>query len=258
MTSPDPSRTRNNPGAALVLHGLGSTPESVESLRAAFEAASFETVAPLLPGHGGDPAQLGQYGFDDWVAVTGKELVALGIGRRPVVVAGLSAGATVALELARRFESLAAVVVVNPYLEPPAPEFLELLEGLEQAGVDSVPGIGGDVADPRGREPSAAFLPISCLRSLFSALEPLCAGLGEIRVPVLVATSRVDHVVPNSSSDLLVSRLRGPTVRLWLERSFHVATVDLDASWLAQRAVEFCRHRSWLVGDDPEPGLARQ
>ena len=64
------------------------------------------------------------------------------------------------------------------------------------------------------------------------------AAAGRHRCPVLVITSRQDHVVPPADSD--ASRLvSGPVERLVLERSYHVATVDYDKDLVFEPPLDF-------------------
>jgi carboxylesterase len=64
--------------------------------------------------------------------------------------------------------------------------------------------------------------------------------LGEIRCPVLLFSSPQDHVVDPVSGDVLASSVGGPLDRVFLERSYHVATLDWDAPVIEERAVSFC------------------
>jgi esterase/lipase len=52
-------------------------------------------------------------------------------------------------------------------------------------------------------------------------------------------SSRVDHVVPIESGDRFETSVSGPTERIFLERSFHVATLDWDAPLIEQRVTAF-------------------
>ena len=62
-------------------------------------------------------------------------------------------------------------------------------------------------------------------------------GWRDITQPALVITSRQDHVVNPEDSDVLAEHIAGPVERLWLEKSFHVATLDYDrASSRRQRS----------------------
>ena len=69
----------------------------------------------------------------------------------------------------------------------------------------------------------------------------LAPRLGDIRCPLLVLTSRNDHVVPPSAADFLAGRVSGEVERVVLERSYHVATLDYDRAGIEARAVEFAR-----------------
>jgi carboxylesterase len=55
----------------------------------------------------------------------------------------------------------------------------------------------------------------------------------------LLLSSREDHVVPPSNGDLLADRYGGPVERVFLENSYHVATLDNDADEIEDRAIAF-------------------
>lgn len=98
-------------------------------------------------------------------------------------------------------------------------------------------------------------LPVAALLSLSRGLDELRARLGEVRCPVLVLTSRHDHVVPTVSSDVMAGAVSGAVERVWLERSRHVATLDLDRHELERRVVDFAGRvtaRASELGRAPE------
>jgi carboxylesterase len=64
--------------------------------------------------------------------------------------------------------------------------------------------------------------------------------LPKIRCPVLVMQSREDHVVKPANGPLIASRVGcGRVELLWLEDSYHVATLDNDKQLIARQAVAF-------------------
>jgi carboxylesterase len=148
-------------------------------------------------------------------------------------------GGSLAIWLAERHPQIAGLVLVNPLVEPPAPSFKEMLVGMLEYGGDLLPSIASDIAMQRPREPAYDATPIAPMLSMFDGIEDIAAGLGELRCPVLLFSSRNDHVVPSESGDLLAASAAGPVERVWLERSFHVATLDYDAAEIEERAVEF-------------------
>ena len=217
-------------------------------LAGAIEAAGVPTVVPLLPGHGTTVDDLETRGWDDWVVAA--EAALDGAGDR-VVAVGLSMGGSLACRLAADHPGrVVGLVVVNPFIDPPAESFRQSVREIQAAGFPRAPGIGGDVADPDGRrEPAYGELPFSCLLSLAEGLDDLLQRLPRVTCPVLLFTSRVDHVVPPVSSDVLAERVGGPVERVWLERSWHVATLDHEREEIERRTALFVAELAGVAAD---------
>jgi carboxylesterase len=232
-----------------VLHGLTGTPKSVEGLAGALASAGFAVEVPLLPGHGTSVEDMEPTRWADWVEATEAAFRDLAGAHRPLVVAGLSMGGSLACHLAAEHpDDVSGLIAINPFVDPPAASFRDALRGILDAGFTRAPGIGGDTADPSAAASAAAAsssemgydeLPIVPLLSLCEGLDDLLPRLGRIRCPVLLLTSTVDHVVPTVSSDMLAERVAGPVERVWLERSYHLATLDHDRHEVEARAVQF-------------------
>jgi carboxylesterase len=228
------------PPGALVLHGFTGTPASVAGLADALAAAGFEVAAPLLPGHGGPVEDVIGTGWADWSAAAEAAYQELAARASPVVVAGLSMGGALACQLAADHAEIAGLICVNPAVEPVAESFFDILRGLLAAGVAVVPsGMGADVARPDGGETGPGGAPLAPLVSMFEGVAELAPRLGEVACPLLLFTSVQDHVVAPSASDLLADRVAGPVERVWLERSFHVATMDFEAEEIERRSARF-------------------
>jgi len=224
-----------------VVHGLTGSPQSVAGVAAALAASGFETSVPLLPGHGTSPEDLAGCGWDDWSQAVEAAFRTLAERCAPVLAFGLSMGGALAAAVAAGHPELVGLVTVNPLVDPPAAAFRELLEELLRAGHPFLPGVGGDMADPEAREDAYDRLPVAAMLSMCAGLDGLVPRLGRIACPVLVMTSRHDNVVPTVSSDILASAVAGPVERVWLERSGHVATLDLERADVERRTVEFAR-----------------
>jgi carboxylesterase len=228
------------PHGALVLHGFTGSPVSMRPLAEALAEAGFAVELPRLPGHGTDAADLALTTWDDWLAEAERALGELR-GRVPggrVVVLGISMGGALTLALAQRHGDLAGVVVVNAPVQAPQ-EMATALSQMLDGGVDQIDSIGGDIADPTADEVSYDVTPLRPLLTMLEAGEEVRARLGEVRCPVLVITSRQDHVVAPGDSDVIAAAVAGPVERLWLEKSYHVATLDYDRADLERAAVEF-------------------
>jgi carboxylesterase len=240
MAGAEPFVAEGGPHGALVLHGFTGTPQSMRVLAMAFADAGFAVDLPLLPGHGTRVEDMVETRWSDWSGATEAAYLELSSRCDRVVVAGLSMGGTLATWLAAHHPEIAGLVVVNPAIEPFAESFKEMLQGVLDSGTPVLPSIGNDVADPDSTELAYTDgAPIEPLLSLCGAQEELVPKLGDVRCPTLILTSRQDHVVPPVSSDLLAERVGGPVERVWLERSYHVATIDYDSEEIERRAVEF-------------------
>ncbi|HUQ39204.1 MAG TPA: alpha/beta fold hydrolase [Acidimicrobiales bacterium] len=225
----------------LVCHGFTGNPTSMRPLAEAFAAAGFTVVLPRWPGHGTVIEDMQKTTWADWSSAAEAAYTELASRCRRVVVAGLSMGGTLTVWLAGRHPEIAGIVVVNPAVEPAADSFLDMLRASLDQGIDTVPGIGSDVAKPDVVESAYPGTPVAPLISLIEGQQEIAAGIPDIRCPVLLMNSRNDHVVPPSNSDYLAEKVSGPVERVTFERSFHVATIDYDQPEIEARAVDFAR-----------------
>jgi carboxylesterase len=235
----EPWSAPGGPHGALVLHGFTGNPASMRGLAGALAAAGFAVEVPLLPGHGTSVEDMLPTRFPDWAAAVESCYLELAGRCDEVVVAGMSMGGTLAAWLAARHPRVAGVVIINGMFEPPVESFLGLLRQCLDQGLDCLPGIGSDIADPSVAESAYEAAPIEPMLSLFEGQAELLDRLGDIRCPVLILTSPQDHIVPPVSSDLLARRVAGPVERVSLDRSYHVAVLDYDKDIVIERSVSF-------------------
>jgi carboxylesterase len=237
----EPYSAPGGPVGVVVLHGFTGNPQSMRPLATAFSAAFLSVEMPLLPGHGTSVEDMVPTRWSDWSSAAEASYLALADRCETVFVAGLSMGGSLALGLAERHREIAGVIAINPLVDPPASSFRDMLSGMLEEGVVSVPAIGSDIAMERPREKAYDASPIEPMLSMFEGIDEVAEHLGDLHCPVLLFSSRTDHVVPSESGDLLAASAGGPVERIWLERSFHVATLDYDAPEIEQRAVAFVK-----------------
>jgi carboxylesterase len=206
----------------------------------ALAEAGFAVSLPRLPGHGTAIEDMVPTRFSDWLAEAERALAELQarVGDSKVAVVGLSMGGALTLALAEAHPELAGIVCINT--PAAAPEGLaEGLASMAEAGMDVMDAIGGDIADPDVEEGAYAGAPVLALVSMLEAADELRAGLGRIAQPVLLITSRQDHVVTPTDSDIIADGVSGPVERIWLDKSFHVATMDYDKAEVESATVAF-------------------
>lgn len=225
---------------ALVLHGFTGNPTSVRGLAEAFAAAGYHVELPRLPGHGTAVTDMIDTRWSDWRGEVEAAYQRLRQRAERVVVAGLSMGGTLTLSIGADHPEIRGLILVNPAAQPQGNEVIEMIEDFIAQGMDVLPGIGSDIADPEAVESAYPETPLRAILSLaLDGLAPLAERYGQISSPLLLMTAPQDHVVDPAQSDYLAERYGGPIERISLERSYHVATQDHDRELINAEAIAF-------------------
>jgi carboxylesterase len=236
----DPWSAEGGPHGALVLHGFTGNCGSMRPVAEALHAAGFAIEMPLLPGHGTKVEDLLPTGFDDWYAAAEAALERLQARVDRVVVVGLSMGGALTCVLAVEHPELAGIACINAATQV-NDEIRSTVELMLSEGNDYIPPVGSDIALEGSTENAYEATPVPPLLTMFDAADRFASRLDQITCPTLVLTSRQDHVVPPSDSEFLASKVAGPVEHVWLENSYHVATIDHDGPEVARRVVEFAQ-----------------
>jgi len=239
LAGAEPFSADGGPAGALVLHGFTGSPQSMRPLAQAFAAAGFAVGLPRLPGHGTTVEDMAETGWPEWSDAAQQALDELRGRCDRVVVAGLSMGGALTAWLATRNPGLSGIVLINPAVVPMPEEMSNQLAGLLEQGVQLVPGVGNDIADPDAVELAYDQVPVAAALSMNSALADLGEHLSSVSCPVLLITSAQDHVVPPATADIVRERVSGPVEHAVLDRSYHVATLDYDRDEVQRLAVDF-------------------
>ena len=201
--------------------------------------AGLTVEMPLLPGHGTEMADMLPTRWEDWSGAAEAAYADLAARSDGVAVVGLSMGGTLSAWLAQHHPEIAGLALVNPLLMSPDEATMSVVQSMVDGGDEVAPGIGSDIAMDGVVEAAYEGLPLRAALSLFAAAGEVEAALESVTCPVIVFTSRQDHVVDPKSSELLVARAKGPVEQVFLERSYHVATLDYDKDEIEARTVEF-------------------
>lgn len=236
----EPTEFDGGPVGVLVLHGFTGNPGSMRVLAERLAAAGFTVDLPLLPGHGTRVEDMIPTGWSDWLAHAEARYAALAERCEQVVVVGLSMGGALTAWLGSEHPEIAGLVCINAVVSVP-PGMREAVQEVLATGADRFAGIGSDIAMPGVTETAYADTPLAPLLTLFDAADNLGDRMTRITPPMLVITSRQDHVVPPDNSDLLASSVSGPVERIWCERSYHVVTQDYDRELVFDATVDFAK-----------------
>jgi carboxylesterase len=238
--------------AVLLIHGFGDTTQSLRLLAEHLHAVHGWTVRTmLLPGHGRSLAEFDAFGSSAWRAAVHDEFMALRSRFATVALVGLSMGGALATIEAAAHPDLPALVLLVPYLTPPAStERLAPMAGVVNLLVPYL--AGGDrtrsILDPvaRARTLGAGAVPPVRIRDLVAVAHDARDAASQVTAPVLLVHSTTDYRIPTPLAERHAGYFTSAAAceQVWVTGSGHVITVDysrdevfaLTASWLARHA----------------------
>jgi carboxylesterase len=235
----EPFAQAGRAAGVLVLHGFTGNPQSMRPLAEALAGAGYTVDLPLLPGHGTVVEDMIPTRWADWSGAAESAYAKLAASCDQVAIVALSVGGTLACWLAEHHAEIRGLALVNPFIDAPVESFRDVMRGILESGTEVAPGVGSDIKKEGMAELAYPGTPIAAGLSLFEGIDATAADLGKISCPVLLLSSRNDHVVPSSSGDVLEAGVVGPIERIWLENSYHVATLDNDADEVTRRVLTF-------------------
>jgi carboxylesterase len=243
-TDAAPFAADGGPIGAVLCHGFTGMPGSMRPWAEALAAAGHTVRVPLLPGHGTRWQDANQVSWEDWYAELERTLDEVRARCSQTFVMGLSMGGTLVIRLAeQRSEDLAGVIVVNASLFTTRKD-AKLLPLLRRF-VPSLPPIGNDIKKPGVTEPAYDRLPVKAAWQLSKLWTLTNADLGRVTAPLLVMTSRDDHVVETANSErLMLAASSTDKQHSWLEDSYHVATLDNDLPVIIKESLAFIEAHS--------------
>jgi carboxylesterase len=225
----------------LVLHGFTGSPASMRGVAESLAADGFSVELPRLPGHGTRWQDLAKTTWRDWTRESVAAFERLRARTRAQVAVGLSMGGVMALHLAAtRGEDLAGVVSINAQMLSHHP--LRFFTPVLKRVVPSIPGVVNDIAKPGADERGYERIPVRAAASYTEFHVQVHRQLGDVTIPALIFQSRQDHVVPPDNGPRILADVSSTDKELiWLERSYHVATLDYDVAEIEKRTAEFVR-----------------
>jgi carboxylesterase len=235
-------------GAALCVHGYTGTPYEVRPLADELAASGFTCDAPLLPGHGDDPAALNHTPWprflDDVVHAWDAQTRSLPPGALRVVV-GSSMGGLLALQLSL-VRAVDAIVLLAPALRfhaPALPGIAALVAGLWRLR-PFLPkeSPGGDVGDVEAQRnnPTYKVLPTRGIVELWHLQRATEARLAAVTAPVCALHGDLDATIAPSSSEAIAAAVSSPLVEHHrLQRTRHLVGLDVERELVASLALRF-------------------
>ncbi|MDT0201213.1 alpha/beta fold hydrolase [Nocardioides sp. AE5] len=236
---PEATRAPTQRVGVLLSHGFTGSPASMRPWGEFLALQGYAVEVPRLPGHGTTWQEMNDTRWDDWYAEVTRAFDKLLAENDKVVVAGLSMGGALALQLAvDRPDDVAGLLLVNPAVASNNKQLLAV--PLVKKVLASMPGIGNDIKKPGVDEGGYDRTPLHALHSMVQAWKPLRADLSRVVAPIRLFRSAVDHVVDPSSARIIAASVSShEVVERVLRNSYHVATLDNDAPVIFEESLEF-------------------
>ena len=243
----------DGPQAALLLHGLTSTPYELRPVAESLVAAGIRAKIPRLVGHGTRPEVLRHTRWTDWLGSARRAFDQLSAQHDSVFIIGTSAGALAALALAHeRGQRVGGVVAMATPLE------LTMRNQLALRMVHRVPPLsdlvpylakktGPDVSDPAiaAAMPSYDRVPLASAVSLLDGQTLVQTRAPLLTTPVLIQHGRHDHTAPVRNAKALMALLRTPYRRAIIyPRSWHILALDIEHESVRRDVVAFVQNPS--------------
>lgn len=227
-----------NETGVLVIHGFTGTTQSMRYIGEQLGKPGFTVYGPRLTGHGTAPEDMEKASYEDWIQNVEMGLTKLQKTCSSIFVLGLSMGGTLTLYLAEHHPELKGIIPINAATE--MSDMMTQYQALSREGTRFVEGIGSDIKKQGVEESAYAKTPVLSMGELITLTKQVRANLSSIKAPALIFSSSEDHVVPPENSreiyDSILSKNRAIEV---LKNSYHVATLDHDKEFIAERSIAF-------------------
>lgn len=239
MPGAEPFAAKGGRIGVLLSHGFTGSPASMTPWAKHLAERGHTVAVPRLPGHGTTWQDMNRTTWQEWYGELDAALTELRATCDKVVVAGLSMGGCLALRLAeQRPGDVDAIVLVNPAVNVKRFD-IKLVPALKWI-IPAMPGIGNDIKKPDQDEIGYDKTPLKALASQLHMWKDVRAGLDKVTQPLLFFRSNDDHVVDETSKDIILSGVSSPVAQFVpLINSFHVATLDHDAELIFERTDAF-------------------
>ena len=137
-------------------------------------------------------------------------------------------------------ERIQGIVPINACVWLGDPKLARLV--FDKEAPATVPGVGSDIKAEGVEELFYPEVPVPPVKDFMAIMRATDDLLPTVAAPALILQSTEDHVVPPENGPHILDKLGTEDKELvWLENSYHVATLDNDKDLIAERTTRFIR-----------------
>ena len=241
MEGAEPFRFEGSGTGVLISHGFTGTTQSVRPLGEALAEEGFTVMGPRLAGHGTSIEDHAQSTALDWISSLEEGLTWLEQRTSIVFFVGLSMGGMFALYFAaKQPDRIQGIIPINACVYLDDPDLARVT--FDPQAPATVPGVGSDIKAEGVEELVYPEVPVPPVKDFMALMRVTDDLLPTVAAPALILQSTEDHVVPPGNGPHILEKLGSEDKELvWLENSYHVATLDNDADLITERTIRFIR-----------------
>lgn len=238
-----PGSGKNARIGCLVQHGFTGTPKEMRWLGEYLNGRGYTVCGMRLTGHATKPEDMIRSRRTDWLASVEDGYYLLRSSCEQVFLIGLSMGGVLALLAAAQLPVSGVVAMSTPYKLPDdwRLRHLKIISKFQPylPKNDESPSAGwfGDAWKQHIAYPAN---PVRSIYELNLLLGEMRAALPQIRVPVLLISSRDDHYIVENSMEMIYADLTTPDKeKIWIEGSGHVITEEPPKEFVFKKTADF-------------------
>ncbi len=234
--------------ACLLLHGLGGGVYEMYLLALSLHQAGYTVQAFNYPGHEDGIGKMPPSTWQQWYESVKANYQQLYQNYGSVSIIGFSTGCPLALYLATDYP-VKNLVLLSPFLAIKKPWFspfkLERYVSLLGGIIKEVPRLNPISKAFKAKDNSKKSLGLEsfnldCVKSALELINLVKVKLSNIKVPTLIIQSPLDSVVEPSGASFIYDHLASEDKQLiWLEKSDHIITLDVERERVFQEVKQF-------------------
>jgi carboxylesterase len=241
-THPDPSSfvLKGGPTGALLIHGFPGSTTDVRLLGTYLHERGLTVSAPLLPGHGTQPADLNRVHWQDWTTCVEKALAHLQTCCEKIFIGGLSMGSLITVYTSARHPEMDGIMLYSPALA--ARNRLIHLTPLIKHLVAFWRGGESDLVNPEAAQLLYTYdvSPTHGAHEVYKLMGVARRLLPQVSTPVLIIHSTQDQSIAPHSARLTCDCIGSADKALvTLHNSGHNILIDAEWETVAGKTYEF-------------------